>query len=1559
LIKSIIFDLDGTLVDSSALDVFRQNRQWGEINRNLKLCSLYTDVSGLLNTARAAGIKISVFTNSPKQYAKSLLSYFNIKVDYIVAYNDVRNKKPSSEGISKILDYFKVHPNNTVLVGNSLVDKDCAYNAGIEYYSVEWGDTDGIEQKFIGLNHLKESIGKSLKEATVTRSNLIVDGNKLFLGYYLDGIKSEVWSYKDGKKDSVSRWTSKTLEVADSFPEVNYVVRALGHAELKVETNNKPLDETSAKLASKIGAKYLPNLLSKKKTLKKSTSISGAERANQIKGVYTLSIPPILNTNENPKFLVVDDVYTSGATTGEITRAIVEAFPNAQVYIFTLVKTLYRTEVNSDSREFQHNGMLFFDLYNSKVKETNGIQGAVLTQKSNKAVKKLTTKKFSANYTNTNHNFVIQNLSNSSISSSPANQRLFSIIQVAKNILQRGKPTIASRKLRVSNGLALDQTGLELEPLPLISNKPIYWNRIIRGHSESNSYPAKYFFEELLEKYLGKYGFIKQLTVPEVQIFDMTQLYVEQFQNRQVDFFIPHVGVIIEIDGPHHQEKILKDHERDIYTKQLGIETFRFTSDEVSKKDLRFKDKMSELYSYIKKIDNLEKQGVINPPNGISLEMYRKQFNKDVDLSEDVRLRLTASCRFQLLILELLERGTIHNNRPTSLTVINQDNVNFIEHAVNDLAELIDHLSGLADIDNLKLQLDIEELHDTPTKRDASKIIIDFSILQRFDDQNQLNPDIIYVRTDYFDFYRHFPASNANSIEQVELDQYDNFTLSCAESVKYNLDLSPSSSQRESLRYFLSNIFLPTLENVDFREGQVGIIGSALSKNSTIGLLPTGSGKSICYQLSALLQPGISFVVCPIKSLMYDQKIDLDSIGFTRSNYITSELNPSEKARIQREFGRGKYFFVFISPERFQTMGFRNEMNAIGKDLAFAYAVIDEAHCLSEWGHDFRTAYLNLANTIENFAPSASYIGLTATASINVLKDIQTEFNIPDDFVRTPLNFSRDELSFHVINDRGNKHQAVKELVTDMEQKWNPKLRGASKAGIIFTPTVNGNYGCYNLSCDLSTKLNMDVRYYSGSKPSDAETKDFDEYKRQVQKDFKENKYNVLAATKAFGMGVNKGNVAYTIHFGIPGSMEALYQEAGRAGRDKKQFVDMPADCYVLITPEKNSLVLEKIWDQSTTIPDLKKSTQSLGRNTDLNTNMFLMTASMDTIRDESHLIYSVYQYLKSQFPQNKFEISASEFNVKKSKLEKAIYRLSQLGAIDDWVIEDFFNGIFTVYLNSLDVDVMEKSLEVNIQKYEVDFQLQDVFSSTNTSYVFVCKALKAGKLNREKFVILILLIWSYEHFVYNRRQSQKNVYEQCLEVTRGGALAEEQFKARLEGYFKHDKSSQRLLHIAENTTNTHEWLSIFYIEQEDESKKQLLSREELTTISSQISRFLESYKENPSLDYLSGVSRLISDQFDDTDGKLRMSLAFDKIIPQDFDSAITLVNETLELGSELFSDDAKCDYARLVHEKFNDEDILIVINRAFKDAYSQRILLTPLMQRLETLTKRYDGVEW
>ena len=179
----------------------------------------------------------------------------------------------------------------------------------------------------------------------------------------------------------------------------------------------------------------------------------------------------------------------------------------------------------------------------------------------------------------------------------------------------------------------------------------------------------------------------------------------------------------------------------------------------------------------------------------------------------------------------------------------------------------------------------------------------------------------------------------------------------------------------------------------------------------------------------------MSFVVCPIKALMYDQKADLDDVYFTRTNHITGDFDAAEKARIQREFGRGKYFFIFISPERFQIKTFREYFRSVNSNFKIAYAVIDEVHCLSEWGHDFRTSYLNLSATIQRFCSDFNFLGLTATASLQVLTDLKIEFGIKQENVKTPMDYTREELEFNVIDDQGNKVTEIVNLLHKIDQE--------------------------------------------------------------------------------------------------------------------------------------------------------------------------------------------------------------------------------------------------------------------------------------------------------------------------------------------------------------------------------------------------------------------------------------------------------------------------------------------------------------------------------------------
>ena len=1551
MIRCLIFDLDGTLINTSALDTLRQEKRWRDVYERFHECSIHSESLDVLKTAKANGIKIAIVTNSPSKYTRDLLKYFEISPDYVVTYHDVSEPKPSGEGVLNVLRFFNIDSSQAAFLGDSEIDFAAANNANIPFYCVPWAKNDSIISAEGNIADLHTLIAKDdTHNVTIPkRTKLQQNGNHLYLGYYLGGLKQEIWRFKEGEPTVVDRWLHKIREIEDSLPGVDIIIRARGHKEVDLHTASHPtsLDKVADTIVKATSATYASDALIKTRLLKKSVHCTIIERRQQVQGAYQLSkVTGFDNLDAPVRFLIVDDVLTSGATTKEIIRAIRATYPNAVINIFTLVKTLHRAEIIDDTAELLLSTQLLSDLHNPR----SPIQNTKESEQTLPALRKrLGLKGFTAGYVRTNQNFIIHNLRNYSIASEANSQSAYQACSVIMNILQRGTPTIPSRRLREHFNHHIEFQNEK--PFALISTQPIQWRRTIRGDERKQSFPAKKFFDELLPRYLGEFAFLKQLTIPEAEISEITQLQVDRFHNQIVDFYIPHLGVIIEIDGKQHNDSRISDGERDGFNETLGLKTLRFTTEEITTESHQFIEKMALLRSHIEQIQKLESDGKIAPPNGITLDHYQQAYNTGVDIASS-GTRLTATIRFQLLLLELIVRGELKFGVQNHIRLINRDGIDFAASAIADLNDYFREMFVLLGEVEKELEIDLIELREPSNKNSSDKeLTIDFSILRRFDDEFQTMPDRIFVRSHYLDFYRRFNKGSSLNLDSAILEPYDFFHISSHEPIKYDLDLGTDSRQRKALQYFLSNLFLPYLDEPDFREGQVGIIGSALSRKSTIGLLPTGSGKSICYQLAAILQPAISFVVCPIKSLMYDQKTDLDAIGFSRCNYITSELSPDEKQRVQKQFGHGKYFFVLISPERFQTKKFRTEMSAIGKDLSFAYAVIDEVHCLSEWGHDFRTSYLNLANTIELLAPDSTYIGLTATASVNVLKDIQSEFNIPDENIRTPIDFTRPELSFHVIDDAARKSERALQVIQKVERKW---MNNGDMGGIIFTPTVNGPKGCFELASYLSNALNREVHFYSGSQPNYYRSSvPFDDYKQDVQRRFKNNEFDLLTATKAFGMGVNKGNIGYTIHFGIPSSMEALYQEAGRAGRDKQLFLKDTADCYVLLTRETDTKLLDAIWEPSLSVAQLKDYVNQLNRASDINTNLFLMTAGLETINSERKLLTHIYNYLVQNNSVRKVVIRAKQFGVQKPHFEKAIYRLSQLGIVTDWLIEDFFAGVFEVYFECPTIAELQKSLEKTVRKYEPTFQFADLKESTNEFVRVANDWLNAGKLSEPEYVFLSLLIWSYDHFVYNRRQSLKTVYEQCCDLAEE-KISNDEFKIRLENYFRFNDSTQRLLLLAENAQDMKAWLSVFY-EQSNKplGESKLIGHEALLALREQIARYLESYKENPFLNYTSGLVRLLLGQFEDADGERRMNQALEKISNREFIEVESLIHDTLKLES-LFSDQAKVQYAKIMHKHFPKSQVLVIINNTFSDPYTYTELLKPLVSRMDGVLQKY-----
>ena len=819
-----------------------------------------------------------------------------------------------------------------------------------------------------------------------------------------------------------------------------------------------------------------------------------------------------------------------------------------------------------------------------------------------------------------------------------------------------------------------------------------------------------------------------------------------------------------------------------------------------------------------------------------TLSFYRTNF---ISFSEylpqdvDSKLTPTAVIRFQVVILSLLECGLLSlAEKEWNIRVINSDITDYEEIALNDLFLWFTNLLYLQKIPFNKPKVNLS--NDTGNDRILPTLItIDFSLLQRWTDQTDIDKNVLFVRTDYHDL---FYDTQTKSHKQV-----NNFRVSTHKDFRYQLIEKEGHNDKEYLEFFLKNIF-----GYDhFNDGQYPILANALAYRDTIGLLPTGGGKSLIYQIACLLQPSISFVVCPIKSLMYDQKVDLEKATIQHVESITSDVVGAERETILNSFGNAKYFFVFISPERFQTQDFRERLEKISATLNFSYAVIDEVHCLSEWGHDFRTSYLNLSNTIKKYCGTIKFLGLTATASVNVLKDIQIEFDIDQADVKTLLDFTRPELDFEVIRDNGNKYGRLTNLLEDKDENENIFVLNGSdtSCGLIFTPYVNGKYGCHTLSNSLTNKFKTKIGYYSGSEPKKYEgNESFEAYKIKVQNNFKENQFPLLAATKAFGMGINKSNIRYTIHYGIPSSMEALYQEAGRAGRDKK-----PAKCYILLSEEKTDL--SQLFDPDSSFEKISALSEKVKwKGQDVFRQIFLYLMGLDSIQNELQLLSKLHSTYSK--PDTSIIVSARELKASKQQVEKGIYRLSNLGIVSDWTVENFFNGIFTVHYSKYTDQTIEESLLSFIHAYVDDFQLDE-----HEDRIKYTRILEENELSFFEKNAKILLSWSHDKFGSNRRESLKNVYLNCLnyESTNEG---KDEFKKSLEAYFKFTQATHILQTIAENNNKKiDKWFGIFYKKQ---PRNKLISQDKLRDLEGNLQRFQESYQNNTGLNLLAALTILL-----------------------------------------------------------------------------------------------------
>jgi ATP-dependent DNA helicase RecQ len=325
-------------------------------------------------------------------------------------------------------------------------------------------------------------------------------------------------------------------------------------------------------------------------------------------------------------------------------------------------------------------------------------------------------------------------------------------------------------------------------------------------------------------------------------------------------------------------------------------------------------------------------------------------------------------------------------------------------------------------------------------------------------------------------------------------------------------------------------ILKDTFGYTQFRPGQEEVIDALLAGRDTLAVMPTGSGKSLCYQIPALMRDSLTVVVSPLISLMKDQVGSLAEAGL-KAAYLNSSLDYGEYGRVARAAAAGEYALLYIAPERL----LKDDLRSLAEKRGVGMVVIDEAHCVSQWGHDFRPSYLQIAAFIASLPQRPVTAAFTATATAKVKDDIMAALRLCEPFSIT-TGFDRPNLYFEIQRPQ-NKMRALLQYLS----------RRADKSGIVYCATRKAVEAVYAELCGQGYEA---TRYHAGLG---------DRERRENQDDFLYDRKTIMVATNAFGMGIDKSNVSFVIHYNMPKNIESYYQEAGRAGRDGE-----PADCVLL-----------------------------------------------------------------------------------------------------------------------------------------------------------------------------------------------------------------------------------------------------------------------------------------------------------------------------------------------------------------------------------------------------------
>ncbi len=970
-----------------------------------------------------------------------------------------------------------------------------------------------------------------------------------------------------------------------------------------------------------------------------------------------------------------------------------------------------------------------------------------------------------------------------------ASPKLQTILSIAHKILTKGEYTSLSIFLENKIKEKIKENG-DFNPYAYDINNQLsessYW-------FDGTGYERK-FYEKILPKILG--NSFRKYVLPQVNFHSLVYDYDPSSESKdsqeRADFLITtnNKKIIIELDGEEHESHKSKDYSRTKRLNENGFEEIRIKNTELENEDSPQIKKIRERLNNLETVHNTKSQN--------------DKFLNSFKLAH----------QFQLSIIELLYNGIIDLSEKNNIFFdtsmfpefeIEEFDFLLIE-SMKDIKSLISNLSNL-----YSLNIQVDKLNMT-SKEDAD-IVISYN-------ENFKSSKPLCIVQDIS-----FPRRIAKELKNVE-------------NVKINDDI-----ETETLIFFLKYIF--GYDN--FREGQLDSLKRVLSGKDTITLLPTGAGKSLIFQLATFLMPGIAVTIVPIKSLMQDQVENLERKGISRAINLSGDIESrKEKDYIQKLIYGGQYLFIYIAPERFLINDFRNSLREFTKKYLISLIVIDEAHCVSEWGHDFRPAYLTVGKNSRiycknNDGSTPPLIALTGTASENVLIDVKEDLDIKDEnAIISPETFDRKELHFNIIKcDSDEKYLNVKKIIeSDLPKKLqkeklletNGKL---TNSGIIFCPfTTNKESNPRGVEFFVE-RINEDFGniakpYYSS------------ENNRIINaRFFQSNKFPLLVATKGYGMGIDKPNIRYVIHINLPPSIEAFYQEAGRAGRDRNH-----SECYVIYSCDDKEKI-EKLFDLNTSLDDIKSICNQKCRWDDVRSLFHFHNSTFKGKTDEMEIIKGIlddigdlekeYQPYKSKFEKIIVNLKGDElFRAK----QKAIFRLTAIGVITNYGV-DYASNEFSLKINKISKRNVIQSYYTYVKKYnqlrakKEKKTLEDNIDLDVKDFIIFCCEL--------------FLNYVYDYYEKGRRQALATMYN-SLENALKSDEPDKIFREEVCNFLKRTYSKQ-LVAIA-NAKNIEEMMHQIneFFEGSNKTDSLIKPVSDIKSLHAQTSRTLEDFPESMGL---------------------------------------------------------------------------------------------------------------